>query len=82
MVARIPLALALVSLALAQSDTTPAKPIKVQVNEVIVPVTVTDDKGRFVSNLEARTSRFTIKAKNNASSSSAATAISRWWWGS
>ncbi|MGC9970213.1 MAG: VWA domain-containing protein [Bryobacteraceae bacterium] len=31
-----------------------AAPIKVQVNEVIVPVTVTDDKGRFVSNLEAK----------------------------
>jgi Ca-activated chloride channel homolog len=31
-----------------------AAPIKVQVNEVIVPVTVTYDKGRFVSNLEAR----------------------------
>jgi len=28
--------------------------IQVQVNEVIVPVTVTDDKGRFVSNLEAK----------------------------
>jgi VWFA-related protein len=28
------------------------QPIQVQVNEVIVPVTVTDDKGRFVSNLE------------------------------
>src|SRR5277367_4395547 len=27
-------------------------PIKVSVNEVIVPVTVTDDKGRFVSNLD------------------------------
>ncbi|MDQ2900317.1 MAG: VWA domain-containing protein [Acidobacteriota bacterium] len=27
-------------------------PIQVQVNEVIVPVTVTDDKGRFVSNLD------------------------------
>jgi VWFA-related protein len=61
MVARIPLALALVSLALAQSDSSPKpdtpvppKPIKVQVNEVIVPVTVTDYKGRFVSNLEAK----------------------------
>jgi Ca-activated chloride channel homolog len=59
MVARIPLALALVSMALAQSDTpakpdTPSKPIKVQVNEVIVPVTVTDYKGRYVSNLEAK----------------------------
>jgi VWFA-related protein len=28
------------------------QPIRVQVNEVIVPVTVTDEKGRFVSNLE------------------------------
>src|ERR1700746_871128 len=28
------------------------QPIKVQVNEVIVPVTVTDDKGRFVSDLD------------------------------
>ena len=28
-------------------------PIRVQVNEVIVPVTVTDDKGKFVSNLDA-----------------------------
>jgi len=27
-------------------------PIRVQVNEVIVPVTVTDDKGRFVSDLD------------------------------
>src|SRR5262245_5367614 len=34
--------------ALAQSPSN----IKVQVNEVIVPVTVTDDKGRFVSNLD------------------------------
>jgi Ca-activated chloride channel homolog len=33
---------------------TPAQPppIKVQVNEVIVPVTVTDEKGRFVSDLD------------------------------
>ena len=28
------------------------QPIRVQVNEVVVPVTVTDEKGRFVSNLE------------------------------
>ena len=28
------------------------QPIRVQVNEVVVPVTVTDSKGRFVSNLE------------------------------
>lgn len=32
----------------------PAPSIKVQVNEVIVPVTVTDDKGRFVSDLEQK----------------------------
>src|SRR6266850_4782062 len=31
----------------------PGPPIRVQVNEVIVPVTVTDDRGRFVSNLDA-----------------------------
>ena len=40
----------------AQPSATPAPaqpPIKVQVNEVIVPVTVTDDRGRFVSNLDA-----------------------------
>jgi Ca-activated chloride channel homolog len=29
----------------------PQAPIRVEVNQVIVPVTVTDDKGRFVSNL-------------------------------
>jgi len=28
------------------------QPFRVQVNEVIIPVTVTDDQGRFVSNLE------------------------------
>ena len=39
------------TLALAQQ---PQQPIRVQVNEVIVPVTVTDDKGRFVSNLEQK----------------------------
>ena len=31
-----------------------APPIKVQVNEVIVPVTVTDDKGRFVTDLDQK----------------------------
>jgi Ca-activated chloride channel family protein len=30
----------------------PGPPIRVQVNEVIVPITVTDDRGRFVSNLD------------------------------
>ncbi len=32
----------------------PPPSIKVQVNEVIVPVTVTDDKGRFVSDLDQK----------------------------
>src|SRR3569833_2124157 len=31
-----------------------ASSIKVSVNEVIVPVTVTDDKGRFVSDLDKK----------------------------
>jgi Ca-activated chloride channel family protein len=39
--------------ALAQQPAA-APPIRVQVNEVVVPVTVTDDKGRFVSNLEQK----------------------------
>ncbi|MBZ5575489.1 MAG: VWA domain-containing protein [Acidobacteriia bacterium] len=37
-----------------QGKETPNTRIQVQVNEVILPVTVTDDKGRFVSNLEAK----------------------------
>lgn len=32
----------------------PQQPIRVQVNEVIVPVTVTDSKGRFVSDLQQK----------------------------
>jgi len=32
----------------------PQAPIRVQVNEVVVPVTVTDEKGRFVSDLEQK----------------------------
>jgi len=32
----------------------PQPPIQVQVNEVIVPVTVTDEKGRFVSDLDQK----------------------------
>jgi Ca-activated chloride channel homolog len=32
----------------------PQHPISVQVNEVIVPVTVTDDKGRFVTDLQQK----------------------------
>src|SRR5580700_11131503 len=54
MVRSTPLILAVVSLALAAQSDKPAKPIKVQVSEVIVPVTVTDNKGRYVSNLEAK----------------------------
>lgn len=33
---------------------TDKKPIRISVNEVIVPVTVTDDKGRFVSDLDEK----------------------------
>jgi VWFA-related protein len=36
----------------AQTPQAQPPPIKVQVNEVIVPVTVTDEKGRFVSDLD------------------------------
>jgi Ca-activated chloride channel family protein len=42
---------------LPESSQPPAssqQPISVQVNEVVVPVTVTDDKGRFVSNLDSQ----------------------------
>ena len=38
-------------------------PIQVQVNEVIVPVTVTDEKGRFVSNLDAQDFRIFDEGK-------------------
>lgn len=38
-------------------------PIKVSVNEVIVPVTVTDEKGRFVSNLDAKDFRIFDEGK-------------------
>lgn len=41
----------------------PATRIAVSVNEVIVPVTVTDDKGKFVSNLEARDFRILDEGK-------------------
>jgi Ca-activated chloride channel family protein len=57
--ARLMLLSGLCAAALAQTQTPPASqrpepeppPIKVEVNEVIVPVTVTDYKGRFISNL-------------------------------
>ncbi len=49
----VPLWLAASLLAEQQRPSQPEQqPIRVQVNEVIVPVTVTDDKGAFVSNLE------------------------------
>lgn len=40
--------------ALPQEQEQPNTRIQVQVNEVILPVTVTDDKGKFVSNLTAK----------------------------
>src|SRR5437764_9168506 len=40
-----------------QDSELPNTVIRVPVNEVIVPVTVTDDKGKFVSNLEANSVR-------------------------
>ncbi len=49
-----------VCIALAQTPAPPpqadpgGQPIRVQVNEVIVPITVTDEKGRFVSNLDRK----------------------------
>src|SRR5437588_11051669 len=48
---------ALVFAQTAEAPVTPIKepkPISVQVNEVIVPVTVTDEKGKFVTNLEQK----------------------------
>jgi len=41
----------------------PAPSIKVQVNEVIVPVTVTDEKGRFVSDLDQKDFRIFDQGK-------------------
>ena len=47
-----PILVVLLAIALTPARVINAQaPIKVSVNEVIVPVTVTDDKGRFVSNL-------------------------------
>jgi VWFA-related protein len=40
-----------------------APPIKVQVNEVIVPVTVTDEKGRFVTDLDQKDFRIFDEGK-------------------
>ena len=46
-----------------QASDQPSTRIQVQVNEVIVPVTVTDDKGRFVSNLDAKDFRVLDEGK-------------------
>jgi VWFA-related protein len=45
------------------SSAEPTRSIQVQVNEVIVPVTVTDEKGRFVSNLDANDFRIFDEGK-------------------
>jgi VWFA-related protein len=72
---RFGLILTVATLAWAQSEPAPqAKPspsappqpasqIKVQVNEVIVPVTVTDEKGRFVSDLDVHDFRIFDQGK-------------------
>ena len=49
--------------ALAQVVQPPQPPIRVQVNEVQVPITVTDDKGRFVTDLEAKDFRIYDEGK-------------------
>jgi VWFA-related protein len=49
--------------AIPQQQEQPNARIQVQVNEVIVPVTVTDQKGRFVSNLEAKDFRVLDEGK-------------------
>jgi VWFA-related protein len=49
--------------AIPQQQEQPNARIQVQVNEVIVPVTVTDQKGRFVSNLEAKDFRILDEGK-------------------
>ncbi|SRR5579871_1490836 len=45
------------------STAEPQKPIQIQVNEVIVPVTVTDEKGRFVSDLDVNDFRIFDEGK-------------------
>src|SRR6202140_2719916 len=49
--------------AIPQQAEPPNTRIQVQVNEVIVPVTVSDDKGRFVSNLAAQDFRVLDEGK-------------------
>jgi Ca-activated chloride channel homolog len=48
----------------AKVDPAPGQqPFRVEINEVIVPVTVTDDRGRFVSNLDAKDFRIFDEGK-------------------
>ena len=49
--------------ATAVAPSSPQPSIQVQVNEVIVPVTVTDDKGRFVSDLDQKDFRVMDEGK-------------------
>lgn len=53
------------AVALAQ-DKAPIDPLKVSVSEVIVPVTVTDDKGRFVTDLDKEDFRIFDENKEQA----------------
>ena len=50
-----------------------------QVNEVIVPVTVTDDKGRFVSDLDQKDFRIFDEGREQKISFSPASATSPSW---
>ena len=52
--------------ALCVSALVAQQPIKVNVNEVVVPVTVTDDKGRFVSNLDQKDFQIFDQGKEQA----------------
>src|ERR1700730_10112596 len=49
--------------AASEKPSTQPNNIKVQVNEVIVPVTVTDEKGRFVSDLDEKDFRIFDEGK-------------------
>src|ERR1051325_5672678 len=51
------------SLAKGQQPEQPNARISVSVNEVILPVTVTDEKGKFISNLEAKDFRVLDEGK-------------------
>ena len=62
MLSRAVTAALVTSIALAQTGQTPQ--IRVQVNEVIVPVTVTDDRGKFVNNLDLRDFRVQDEGKD------------------